>query len=225
MKNQSTSKSVDLSKIKNGQFYQPLFSKIRSLNENILFHLYVSEPPCGDSSLLLKDDSNSNSHWTGAKSTNYESCQDLGISRLKSGRSDIKDDNRSECMSCSDKIMMWNTLGIQGSLLAPSGSSMAWNITESDKLNLIIGKFGIKQGGNIKNVKALKSFKSDICKYSMLELLQRVLDLDLEKGKQYNKLKEQNIDYFKCKEQLISLLKGGWTNLEFKRNYEKFFIL
>ena len=41
-----------------------------------------------------------------------------GITRLKSGRSDIKDDQRSESMSCSDKILKWNTVGLQGAFLS-----------------------------------------------------------------------------------------------------------
>jgi tRNA-specific adenosine deaminase 1 len=43
---------------------------------------------------------------------------ECGISRLKCGRSDIKIDQRSESMSCSDKILKWNMVGIQGGLIA-----------------------------------------------------------------------------------------------------------
>lgn len=70
----------------------------------------MSEPPCGDSSFLLKD--NNEYHWSGAKSTNNESTLEIGITRLKSGRSDIALDQRSESMCCSDKILLWNVLGI-----------------------------------------------------------------------------------------------------------------
>jgi tRNA-specific adenosine deaminase 1 len=43
---------------------------------------------------------------------------ECGISRLKCGRSDIKIDQRSESMSCSDKILKWNMVGIQGGLIS-----------------------------------------------------------------------------------------------------------
>ena len=45
------------------------------------------------------------------------SSKEEGITRLKCGRSDIKEDQRSESMSCSDKILKWNTLGFQGALM------------------------------------------------------------------------------------------------------------
>jgi hypothetical protein len=37
------------------------------LKSNIRIHLYVSEAPCGDSSMLYKNESESDFHWTGAK--------------------------------------------------------------------------------------------------------------------------------------------------------------
>ena len=38
----------------------------KELRENIRFHLYISEPPCGDASMLQFGEDMS--HWTGAKS-------------------------------------------------------------------------------------------------------------------------------------------------------------
>jgi len=40
-----------------------------------------------------------------------KSSKELGITRIKSGRSDMTDEQRSLSMSCSDKIMMWNSVG------------------------------------------------------------------------------------------------------------------
>ena len=47
---------------------------------------------------------------------------------------------------------------------------MTWNIAESPKISQIIGKFGLKQGANVKNQKGLKSFRTDICKYDLFNL-------------------------------------------------------
>ena len=56
-----------------------------------------------------------------------------------------------------------------------SGHSISWNFADSPKVNMIIGKFGLKQGANIKNIKALKSFRTDLCNYEILLLHSEVL--------------------------------------------------
>ena len=54
----------------------------------------------------------SNIHMVGR-----EDEQLLGALRIKSGRSDIPAHLRSTCMSCSDKIFRWMTLGLQSSAM------------------------------------------------------------------------------------------------------------
>jgi Adenosine-deaminase (editase) domain len=49
------------------------------------------------------------------------------------------------------------------------GHSVVWNLSETPKISTIIGKFGLKQGANIKNPKTIKSSRSDICNYEMLK--------------------------------------------------------
>ncbi len=53
---------------------------------------------------------------------------------------------------------------------SPCGQAMAWNIAESPKVTTIIGKAGLKQGANIKNAKAFKSFRTDICRLDLFKL-------------------------------------------------------
>ncbi|OQR95217.1 hypothetical protein ACHHYP_00162 [Achlya hypogyna] len=103
-------------------------------------HLYVSEAPCGDAALYnMKADVLEDIHeqklkrrkldsdlvttvpcrTTGAKevtSTRHSNVR--GVARVKSGRTDIPEANRTVSMSCSDKICKWLSCGLQGSLLS-----------------------------------------------------------------------------------------------------------
>ena len=77
--------------------------------------MFVSEPPCGDAS-MIELGSEGRIHWTGAKSVGKE-MEDggnllIGLCRGKSGRSDLPPDQRSNSMSCSDKILSWNEVGL-----------------------------------------------------------------------------------------------------------------
>jgi hypothetical protein len=103
-----------------------------ALKPHIQLHLFISDPPCGDASIYELQ--NGDLNFTGAKliatdpnhtlsccdSTTTvirEKSQRLGQLRIKSGRSNLPSHLRSTSLSCSDKILKWNVLGLQGTLL------------------------------------------------------------------------------------------------------------
>lgn len=114
-------------------------------NTKVKYHLFISELPCGDASIIetLTTGGTSNSgpskvfKRTGAKVATAEGRdsitvnqsniikyeiegrhQKVGVIRSKSGRSDLRPSDRSMSMSCSDKIVSWFFGGLQGSLLS-----------------------------------------------------------------------------------------------------------
>lgn len=97
-----------------------------SLKDNVHFHLYISAPPCGECS--VKEKLRFGSKTLDECISFYELPNNINNSkeinnqknkfRTKSIRSDYKKEIISFSLSCSDKIMIRNILGIQGKYLS-----------------------------------------------------------------------------------------------------------
>ncbi|KAL4507135.1 hypothetical protein ABPG72_001928 [Tetrahymena utriculariae] len=113
------------------------------------------------------------------ESYQVEKDQQTNILRIKPGRSDLPQDSRSQSLSCSDKIMLWNVIGLQGSLLSELLDKpiyIDYFFIESDGKDLNDFKQKVRQGINLETrlnekftkqhlrEKVLKWRKKPICK-------------------------------------------------------------
>ncbi|KAM4600718.1 double-stranded RNA-specific adenosine deaminase isoform 1-T2 [Polymixia lowei] len=111
--------------------FEPAEEGKLQIKDDITFHLYISTAPCGDGALFDKSCSETGDEVEGhqplfenakqgklrTKVENGEGTIPVESSAIVPTWDGIQHGERLRTMSCSDKILRWNVLGLQGSLL------------------------------------------------------------------------------------------------------------
>lgn len=111
--------------------FEPAEKNKLRVKSDITFHLYISTAPCGDGALFDKSCSESGDEVEGhqplfenakqgklrTKVENGEGTIPVESSAIVPTWDGIQHGERLRTMSCSDKILRWNVLGLQGALL------------------------------------------------------------------------------------------------------------
>lgn len=107
---------------------QNIHHKPFGLKPCMRIHMFMTDAPCGDASIYECATETPQINYTGAKKSmtstrdgsllwEKETTQEIGVVRLKSGRSDIPSSGRTLSKSCSDKFSKWIFVGFAGCIL------------------------------------------------------------------------------------------------------------